>query len=200
MVFAKAIFLSACAIFLWGGLWGTLVMASPQNPLGPPNAPVTIEEFSDLQCPFCARSVATLKQILKEYPKQVKIIFRHFPVVSSHPDALLAHMALSEAGRQGRFWEMHDLIFENMRHVSREHLIGYAKRLGLDRPAFEAGLQDRSLYRVIDADYREGLKRQVRATPTFFINGRKIEGAVPYALFKQEIDAALLQKKDRILQ
>ncbi len=159
---------------------------------GPANAPVLIEEFSDFQCPFCARSVATIEQVLKNYPKQVKVVFRHFPVAESHPNALLAHMASEAAGRQGRFWEMHDLLFANLRRVSRPDLVGYARQLGLDVTAFEAGLKDRALFNRVEADYEEGLTRQVRATPTFFINGRKVEGAIPYALFKKEIDAALI--------
>jgi len=158
---------------------------------GPATAAVVIEEFSDFQCPFCARSVATLQQVLRNYPKEVRLVFRHFPVAESHPQAMLAHMAAEAAGQQGRFWEMHDLLFANIRRVSRPDLVGYAKQLGLEVGAFEAGLKDRTLFNRIDTDYMEGLDRQVRATPTFFINGRKVEGAIPYALFKKEIDAAL---------
>ena len=160
---------------------------------GPANAVVLIEEFSDFQCPFCARSVGVLQQVLKDYPTQVKLVFRHFPVAESHPNALLAHMAAESAGRQGRFWEMHDLLFANMRRVLRPDLMGYAKQLGLDVATFDAGLKDRELFQRVDADYTKGVSRQVRATPTFFINGRKLEGALPYALFKKEIDAALLR-------
>ena len=158
---------------------------------GPAKAAVLIEEFSDFQCPFCARSMATMEQVLENYPKQVRLVFRHFPVAESHPNALLAHMAAESAGRQGRFWEMHDLLFANMRRVSRPDLVGYARQLGLDVVAFEAGLKDRTLFNRVEADYAEGIDRQVRATPTFFINGKKVEGALPYALFKKEIDAAL---------
>lgn len=152
---------------------------------------VTIEEFSDFQCPFCARSVATLKQILKEYPQEVRWIFRHFPVVQSHPNAPLIHMAALAAGEQGRFWEMHDMVFENRDRVAMEDLLGYARRLGLDMKGFEASLRDRQLMGRIEADYNEGIDRMVRATPTFFINGKKVEGAVPYPLFKQEVERAL---------
>jgi len=180
------------------GLLFAAPTAKPSGPVaaeyrsrGPANAPVIIEEFADFQCPFCARSVATLQQVLKSYPEKVRLVFRHFPVAESHPNALLAHMAAEAAGRQGRFWEMHDLLFANIRRVSRPNLVGYARQLGLDLPAFESGLKDRELFDRIDADYMEGLARQVRATPTFFINGRKVEGALPYPLFKTEIDAAL---------
>ena len=183
---------------------GATPSAPPKGPavsgggpaLGAPRAAVTIEEFSDFQCPFCARSVAVLKQLLAEYPTQVRVVFRHFPVAESHPNAILAHMAALAAGKQGRFWEMHDLLFENMRRVARPDLVEYAKRLRLDLAAFEADMKSRHLFDQIERDYQEGIDRQVRATPTFFINGRKMEGALPYALFKKEVDAALAKMKE----
>ena len=159
---------------------------------GDPKASVTIEEFSDFQCPFCARSVPVLKQIMEDFPGQVRWTFRHFPVISSHPDAPLIHMAVLAAGKQGRFWEMHDTVFENRERVSFEDLLGYARKIGLDPKAFEASLQDRSLMARIEADYNEGVDRMVRATPTFFVNGRKIEGAVPYPMFRREVELAIL--------
>jgi len=158
---------------------------------GNPNAPVTIEEFSDFQCPFCGRAVPTLNKIIAAYPDKVKLVFRHFPVLESHPKAMLAHMATLAAGKQGRFWEMHDLVFENMRRVAYSDLLGYARRLGLDLTAFEADLRNPDAEILIRNDFEEGLGRQVRATPTFFINGRKVEGALPYDRFKQEVDRAI---------
>ncbi len=162
---------------------------------GDPRALVTVEEFSDFQCPFCARSVPVMKQLLAEYPGEVRWIFRHFPVISSHPNAPLIHMAVLAAGRQGRFWEMHDTVFENRERVSVDDLIGYARGMGLDLKAFEASLQDRNLMGRIETDYNEGADRMVRATPTFFVNGRKIEGAVPYPMFKREVELAILSAK-----
>ncbi len=162
---------------------------------GDPNAVVTIEEFSDFQCPFCGRAVATLNKLLAAHPGKVKLIFRHFPVAESHPKAMLAHVATVAAARQGRFWEMHDLVFENMRRVSYSDLLGYANRLKLDMKAFEADLRDPNLEALVRSDFDEGLRRQVRATPTFFINGRKVEGAIPYDLFNREVARALKEAK-----
>jgi protein-disulfide isomerase len=159
---------------------------------GDASAVVTIEEFSDFQCPFCARSVPVLKQIMADFPGQVRWVFRHFPVISSHPQAALVHMAVLAAGKQGRFWEMHDAVFENRDRVSRQELLGYARKMGLDLNAFEASLQDRSLMTRIETDYNEGADRLVRATPTFFVNGRKIEGALPYPMFRREVELAIL--------
>jgi protein-disulfide isomerase len=129
---------------------------------------------------------------MEEFPSQVRWEFRHFPVVSSHPNAPLIHMAALAAGKQGRFWEMHDKVFENRDRVSLQDLLGYARGLGLDLKAFEASLQDERLMTRIETDYNEGADRMVRATPTFFVNGRKIEGAIPYPLFKREVELAIL--------
>jgi len=179
-------------------------VTSPQAPpasfpvRGAPAAPVTIEEFSDFQCPFCARSVSTVKQILEDYPGQVRWIFRHFPVFESHPNAPAIHMVAIAAGEQGRFWEMHDLLFENRDRVTRDDVFAYARRLNLDMKRFEASLGDRNLITRIETDYNEAIERGVRATPTFFINGRKVEGAVPYALFKREVESALAATKGTV--
>jgi protein-disulfide isomerase len=162
---------------------------------GDPKAVVTIEEFSDFQCPFCGRAVATLNKLLAAHPGKVRLVFRHFPVAESHPKAMLAHVATLAAARQGRFWEMHDLVFENMRRVSYSDLLDYAGRLKLDLKAFEADLRDPSLEALVRRDFNEGLSRQVRATPTFFINGRKVEGALPYDLFNREVERAMTEAK-----
>lgn len=163
--------------------------------LGAVGAMVTIEEFSDFQCPFCSQSVPILKQILQEYPNDVRLVFRHFPVSQSHPKAPLVHMAALAAGRQQHFWEMHDIVFENQKQVSDEELLGYAQRMGLDMKAFRSSFKDLTLISRIKTDFDEGVKRGVRATPTFFVNGRKLEGAIPYPLFKKEVDQALAEAR-----
>lgn len=161
---------------------------------GEPAAPVTIEEFSDFQCPYCARSVSTVKQVLEEYPGRVRWIFRHFPVFESHPNAPALHLVSIAAGEQGRFWEMHDLLFEKRDHVTRDDILGYARQLHLDMKRFQEALGNRELITRIETDYNEAVDRGVRATPTFFINGRKVEGAIPYPLFKQEVERALADR------
>ncbi|TAK02140.1 MAG: DsbA family protein [Candidatus Manganitrophaceae bacterium] len=161
---------------------------------GEPTASVTIEEFSDFQCPYCARSVSTVKQILEAYPGRVRWVFRHFPVFESHPDAPALHLVSIAAGEQGRFWEMHDLLFENREQVTRDDILGYARRLNLDMKRFQEALGNRELIGRIETDYNEAVDRGVRATPTFFINGRKVEGAIPYSLFKQEVERALADR------
>ncbi len=158
--------------------------------LGPAEAEVTVVEFSDFQCPFCARVGPTIKKIEQEYGDRVRIVFKHLPL-SIHPKAPDAHAASEAAHRQGKFWEMHDKIFANQREMSRQKYAEYARELGLDVEKFEKDLADAELKKRITADTREAAKLNVRGTPAFFINGRYLSGAQPFEAFKQRIDAEL---------
>ncbi len=157
---------------------------------GPEEAPVTIVEFSDFQCPFCRRVTPTLARIEKEYGDRVRVVWKHFPL-PFHRDAMLAHKAAVAAGRQGKFWEMHDLIFENQKSLDLETLKAHAARLGLDVDRFVADLESPEVVRVIAADLEQGRKLGVSGTPGFFINGRFLSGAQPYEVFKQRIEQEL---------
>lgn len=163
-------------------------------PKGSRNAPITIVEFSDFQCPFCARVSPTIQQLLKQYPGQVKWVFKHFPL-AFHPDAPLAHEASLAAGEQGKFWEMHDLIFLNQRAMKRQDLIKYAKQLGLDLDRFLTALDSGKYQTIVERDKAEGARLGVNATPTFFINGRKLVGAQPISVFQSLIEKELRRLK-----
>jgi protein-disulfide isomerase len=157
---------------------------------GSAGAPITLVEYSDFQCPFCARATPTIRRLTEEYDGRVRWVFKHFPL-PIHPDAPLAHEVSLAAGEQGKFWEMHDLIFENQRKMKREHLLGYAKDLGLDVARIEKDVDSGKFKPLVDADLKEGQGLGVRATPTFFINGRRVIGAVPYETIKQVVDQEL---------
>jgi len=164
--------------------------ADPAMTRGPATAAVTIFEWSDYECPFCQRAQEVLHQLQNEFPDTVRFVFKDFPL-RSHPSALPAALAARCAGAQGRYWEYHDLLFVAQPDLSREHLIGYARRLGLDAPAFTECLDTGRFRDAILADQREGREAGVRATPTFFINQRKIEGALPLPEFRDAIRQAL---------
>ena len=154
------------------------------------NAPVTIVEFADFQCPFCSRVNSTLEKILETYGDKVRLVFKHNPL-AFHKDAHLAAEAALAAGAQGRFWEMHDALFANQRRLKRLDLEKYAAQIGLDVAKFNADL-DRHRFRAkVDADLAQAKSIGVRGTPNFFINGKKLTGARPFASFKDEIDQAL---------
>jgi protein-disulfide isomerase len=158
---------------------------------GPRDAKVKIIEFSDMQCPFCQRTVSTMRQVVALYPDNVVWIFKHFPL-SFHPDSMLAHQALAAANQQGKFWEMHDLIFANQQAMKRDDLLRYAKQLGLDEARFHADLEDPKLKAAIEADRQEGLNLGITGTPTFFVNGEKRVGGLSLETFQKVIDQALM--------
>jgi protein-disulfide isomerase len=157
---------------------------------GPADAKLAVIEFSDFQCPFCSRVTPTLKQIQREYGDEVRIVFKHLPL-RIHPKAPAAHAAAEAAHRQGKFWEMHDLIFSNQRAMSPEKYEEYAEQLGLDLEQFKADVASAEVQAKIDSDKAEAAKLGVTGTPAFFINGRFLSGAQPFAAFKAMIDEEL---------
>lgn len=162
----------------------------PERTRGPATAPVTILEWSDFQCPFCREVQPVLGRLLAEFPDTVRLVFKDFPL-RSHEMAVPAALAARCAGAQGRFWEYHDMLFVAQPAFAREDLIGYARRLGLDTTRFGECLDRAAPRDAVMADQREGREAGVRATPTFFVNGRKIEGAVPIEEFRDAIRSAL---------
>lgn len=157
---------------------------------GKADAPITIVEFSDFQCPFCRSVVATLKQLAARYPDKVRLVFRDFPIPSLHPDAPLAHEAARCAGEQGQFWPYHDLLFERT-NVNATALKGYAADLKLDDKKFAECLDSGRARAAVSADVAEGTRLGVSGTPTFFINGTPLVGNVPLADFQRAIEREL---------
>jgi protein-disulfide isomerase len=158
---------------------------------GAKDAPVTIVEFSDFQCPYCKTANATVKQVLDRYPGKVRLVFRDFPLVSIHPQAPKAHEAARCAAEQGKFWEYHDLLFERSPKMSPPELKQYAKDLKLDAAAFDQCLDSGKHTAAVDKDTQEGLGLGLTGTPSFFINGRQLVGAQPLTAFQKIIDAEL---------
>jgi protein-disulfide isomerase len=157
---------------------------------GPENAAVTLVEFSDFQCPFCARVGPTLKQIEQEYGDRVRIVFKHLPL-SMHSKAPAAHAAAEAAALQGRFWEMHDRIFANQREMSEEKYLEWAGELGLDVERFKRDVASEEVKARVERDRREASSLGVSGTPAFFLNGKYLSGAKPFSEFKQRIDEEL---------
>jgi protein-disulfide isomerase len=161
---------------------------------GDKNAPITIIEFSDFECPFCSRfNLQTLPQIEKEYIStgKVKLIFRNFPLTMMHPNAQIAAEAAECAHEQGKFWEFHDKIFNNQQLLSLENLKRWAGEVGLNTNKFNQCLDSGKMAKEVQKDLSEGLEYGVTGTPAFFINGKLISGALPFATFKQMLEAEL---------
>lgn len=158
---------------------------------GPPNAPITIVEFSDFQCSYCKRVLAVLNQVMERYPDQVKLAFRDFPINNIHPHAQKAAEAAHCAAEQGKFWEYHDLLFEKQEAIPNANHVEYAKALGLEVTSFQACLESRKYQEKVERNYADGMKAGVSGTPAFFINGRLLSGAQPLEAFKTVIDEEL---------
>jgi predicted DsbA family dithiol-disulfide isomerase len=157
---------------------------------GAKDAPVTIVEFSDFQCPYCSRSYATMKQLMERYPTQVKWVFRDFPL-PIHQDAQPAAVAARCAAEQNKFWEMHDLLFQNQRDLSAAALTRYGTDVGLKAEAYAACRAAGKAGEGIQKDLEAGQEFGVTGTPAFFINGRFLNGARPIESFTQIIDEEL---------
>ena len=157
---------------------------------GPATAPVSLVEFSDFECPFCAETAPVVRQLLLAYPTQVRFAFKHYPL-PMHKDSPLAHEAALAAGDQGKFWEMHDLLFQTQSKLTRDDLIAKAQQLNLDVPRFTKDLDTHRFKPQVDQDRQEGNRLGVDGTPFFFINGHAISGGVNLQDFKHLIDAAL---------
>jgi len=157
---------------------------------GSESAKITIVEWADFQCPFCVRVNPTLEQIRKEYGDKVRVAFKHLPL-SMHSKARAAHQASEAAHRQGKFWEMHDRIFAKPKDLSPETYLRYANEMGLDIDQYNSDLSSSSVRKVVDDDLALAGKLGVSGTPSFFINGRFLSGAQPYASFARVIDEEL---------
>lgn len=165
----------------------TMVEIGTSPVLGDVNAPVTLVEFTDFECPFCARANATLKELIAKNPGKVKVVFKHNPL-PFHQNAKLAHNASQAAANQGKFWEYNDLIFANQSAIGRDNLIAYAKQLGLDESKFVADMDSEATTKIVEADLAAGATAGVRGTPHFFLNGTRFSGAQPIAAFQAALD------------
>ena len=132
---------------------------------------IVLVEFGDYECPHCARAHPLVKQLLKENEGSVDFVFRHFPLQEVHPNAFIAAMTAEAAGKQGQFWQMHDLIFENQDRLSSKLLLSFAETLGLDMTVFSRDVRHHLTQKKIDMDFESGLRSGVNGTPTFYING-----------------------------
>jgi protein-disulfide isomerase len=144
---------------------------------GPGDAPVTLVEYGDYECPFCAMAHPIVQGFQHALGKQLRFVFRNFPLNEAHPHARLAAQAAEAAGAQGKFWEMHDALFEHHEALDRDDIIGYAKSIGIDTARLTRDLDAGTYEKRVREDFRSGVKSGVNGTPTFFINGERYDGS-----------------------
>jgi protein-disulfide isomerase len=157
---------------------------------GPADAKITLVEFSDFECPFCSAAVKQVDILMAAYPKDVKLIYKQFPL-SMHPHAQFAAEASLAAGEQGKFWEMYELLFKNFQRLSRANIMLLAKQLGLDVDKFQKDIDSRKFKAVVDKDLADGEAAGVYGTPAFYINGKQYNGEVSLAALKPILAAEL---------
>ena len=157
---------------------------------GRPEAPITLVEFSDYECPFCGRAQETVEQILQNYPGKIRLVFRDFPL-SYHRFAAKAAEAAHCAADQGRFWEMHEMLFENSYALREMDLKAYAEELGLDQGDFDRCLYSSAKAPVVEGSKTVAAKLGLTGAPSFFINGRLVTGAQPFEVFEAIIEDEL---------
>lgn len=160
--------------------------------MGREGAPVTLVEFSDFQCPYCQGFAPILKRVQQEYPDKVQIVYRQYPIASLHPFAIKAAEASLCAHEQGKFWEMHDLMFNEQQRLGVSDLKEKASRLGMNQKKFDGCLDSGRFVERIQNDLKEGARAGITGTPAVFVNGTIIEGgAVPYERVAAAIDKEL---------
>ena len=157
---------------------------------GPEDAPVTIVEFTDYQCTFCSRAQDTVQKIIETYPDDVRLVVKNLPL-DFHGQARPAAIAAMAAHRQGRYWEYRAQLFENFRSLSEATFVSIAEDLGLDMQRWQQDRRDPALAAAVDRDLKHAADVGVRGTPTFFVNGKKLVGAQPFAVFQAAIESAL---------
>lgn len=170
------------------------ISVEPKGPArGPADAKVTIVEFSDFQCPFCARAYDTVEQVMQAYPGKVRLVFRNFPL-NFHPFAQKAAEASACADDQGKFWPYYETLFKNQQKLAVADLKDHAKSLGLDATKFAKCLDSGDKTKSVQVDQEAGTQATVNGTPAFFINGVMLSGALPLEEFKKVIDKELASK------
>ena len=173
-------------------------MSNLKNPVapsdhiqGPKDAPATLVEYGDYQCPHCGHAHAIVKRVEKHFGKQLRFVFRNFPLNQIHPEAESAAETAEFAGTHDKFWEMHDLLFANQERLSSSLFPELAKKLKLPADALEKALESGEYSARVGADFSSGVRSGVNVTPTFFINGRRHDGPFEYPVLVGAIEEAI---------
>jgi formate-nitrite transporter family protein len=157
---------------------------------GPDDAPVTLVEYGDYECPHCGRAYPIVHRVQKAFGRRLRFVFRNFPLAESHPHAERAAETAEAAAAQGKFWEMHDVLYEHQGALDDTHLLQYAKTLGLDVERVKRELEAGAHSDRVRTDFRSGVRSGVNGTPTFFVNGQRLDGPWDYEGLMAAIEQA----------
>ena len=168
----------------------TLPVGPRDHAQGPPTAAVTLVEYGDFECPYCGRAYPIVKELRERMGDTMRFVFRNFPLTEIHPHAALAAQAAEAAGERGKFWEMHDLLFENQKALDLAHLVSYGNRLEMDPVALGEALERGAFEPRVQEDFMSGVRSGVNGTPTFFINGARHDGIWELPYLTAAVEAA----------
>jgi protein-disulfide isomerase len=154
-----------------------LPVGSRDHIQGSPKASVTLVEYGDYECPYCGAAYPIVKEVQKRMGVDLRFVFRNFPLGNMHPHATLAAEAAEAAGAQGKFWEMHDMLYEHQDALAKNDLLSYARRIRVDSPRFVAALTDHEFAERVHEDFSSGIRSGVNGTPTFYIDGVRHNGS-----------------------
>jgi len=158
---------------------------------GPADAPLILVEYGDYQCPYCGAAYPVVKRLQKTLGKKLRFVFRNFPLTQVHPYALIAAQAAEAAALQGKFWEMHDLLFEDQNLLKPETIPLWARKIGLNLEQFESDIKQGAVEKRIREDRQSGIRSGVNGTPSFFINGTRYDGSHDYNSLLAGLQSAL---------
>jgi protein-disulfide isomerase len=168
----------------------TLPVGARDHIQGPDSAPVTLVEYGDYQCPYCGAAYPLVKEVQRRLGDRMRFVFRNFPLSEIHPFALGAAEAAEAAGAQGKFWEMHDRLFEHQRALDPSHLVQHARALDLDLTQFEHALAEHTYANRVHEDFLSGARSGVNGTPTFYVNGRRHDASYDVETLVAAIESA----------
>jgi protein-disulfide isomerase len=168
-----------------------VLVTAEDHAQGPENAEVTMVEYGDYECPHCGRAYPIVKQVQKHFGKRLRLVFRNFPLSEMHPHAEAAAEAAEFAASHEKFWEMHDLLFENQERLGNALFLELGERLGLSAKALADALENDTFEPRVRADFRGGVRSGVNGTPTFFVNGHRHDDSFDYDTLVSAINQAM---------
>lgn len=171
----------------------TPALSNNDHIYGSIEAVLELVEYGDYQCPYCGRAYPMVKSIQQKLGPNLRFVFRNFPLAKIHPQAISAAVATEAAAMQGKFWEMHDIIFENQNALNADDMFVYAKAIGLDLELFKEDIQRPDLLSKVDRDFESGMRSGVNRTPTFFVNGEKYEGNAEETELLQHLQRRMME-------
>jgi protein-disulfide isomerase len=174
----------------WEALLTMSVSEDRDHIQGPADAPVTLVQYGDYECPYCGAAYPIIREVQARMGERLRFVFRNFPITTSHPHAEMAGVAAEAAATQGKFWRMHDLLYENQRRLRGQDLRAYAEQLGLDVDLFDQELTEHVHAARVHEDFLSGVRSGVNGTPTFYINGARHEDSYDFETLLAALEQA----------